>query len=231
MKDVITILLPALNEEEGVPQVLAKLPREYFLERGYDTEVLVVDGHSTDRTLEIAAEMGAICLRQPHYGKGDAVRHGMKHAKGKYLFMLDADDTYPPKHLSTMLPILEDNKADIVMGSRLNGHMHPGSMPKINKIGNHTITSFANLLFSNGHKITDLCTGMWGFNKSALDTLTPQLNAHGFAIEAEMYAKSRKQGIRVAEIPIEYHRRLGPTKLTSFGDGARIMMKLLGEKL
>jgi len=231
MKDVITILLPELDEEEGIPKVLSSLPREYILKQGYDTEVLVVDGHSKDRTLEIAEEMGAICLRQPYTGKGDAVRHGMKHATGEYLFMLDADNTYHPRHIKQMLPILQADKADVVMGSRFRGKMAPGSMSGMNKIGNRIITETANLFFANGNRISDLCTGMWGFNRPCVDTLLPQLGSQGFAIEAELYAKSQKNNMRVAEIPIDYNRRLGPTKLGNIGDGAKIMLRLLGERI
>ncbi len=226
----VTVLLPALNEEGSIRKVIGDIPIDQLSSRGYSTDIVVVDGHSTDLTLEIAAEMGAECLRQPNRGKGDAVRHAFKHFDGDYLFMLDADDTYPPHHILEMLPILEEGKADVIMGSRLGGNMASGSMSRINMLGNRILTGTANLFFSRDSKITDLCTGMWGFQGEVIQNLAAELDAAGFDIEAEMYIKTRKLGFTVNEIPINYDRRDGPSKLGSIRDGARIFSRILGER-
>ncbi|MDG6220402.1 MAG: glycosyltransferase family 2 protein [Candidatus Thermoplasmatota archaeon] len=226
----VTVLLPALNEERSIRKVINEIPLKALEERSYSTEIVVVDGHSVDRTLEIAAEMGAKCLRQPNKGKGDAVRHAFKHFEGDYLFMLDADSTYPPHHIMEMLPILETGKAHVVMGSRLRGQMTPGSMSRMNLLGNKILTGTANLLFSKGMKISDLCTGMWGFQGDVIQNLASILDAQGFDIEAEMYIESKKRGFNIIEVPIDYDRRDGPSKLGSMRDGARIFSRILREK-
>ncbi len=225
----IIILLPALNEEKNISDVLKGIPVAEIENRGYKPQIVVVDGHSEDQTVAVAKQNGAICLKQPGKGKGDAVKYALRQVRGEFLFMLDADNTYPPDYIIPMLDILEKKEADVVMGSRLSGKIENGAMTRMNYIGNRILTATANFFFSNGYKITDLCTGMWGFNRKAQETLAPLLTANGFDIEAELFAKAMKNGLKVREIPIHYGRREGPSKLGSLRDGAKIMGRLVKE--
>jgi dolichol-phosphate mannosyltransferase len=225
----ISILLAALDEEETIGGVIESLPTEIFKKMGYDTEILVVDGHSKDKTCDIAREKGAKILMQPGRGKGDALKYAFNHFSGDYLFMLDADETYPAEHLLAMLHALESDYCDVIMGSRMLGDIERWAMTKVNWVGNKVLSYTANKFFPNGHNVTDVCTGMWGFKAHVPRELN--LTADGFDIEAEMFAKAVKYGYKVREIPINYKKRPNVTKLGAVKDGARIMNRLFLEKV
>ncbi len=224
----ISVILPALDEERTIGRVIDGLPIRPLVERGYDIDIMVVDGHSTDDTQKIALEKGARLILQQGRGKGLGVRAAFKAFEGRYLFMMDSDDTYPGHHILDMLPLLESGKYDVVLGSRLNGTIQEGAMSKMNYFGNKVLTRTANVLFPNGHKVSDLCTGMWGFRGDVIGKL--DLEAEHFDIEAEMYAKCVKMGCRIGEVPIEYKKRVSPSKLSSLKHGLAIGKRLFMEK-
>jgi dolichol-phosphate mannosyltransferase len=228
-RDSVTVLLPALDEEATIGPVIDSIPIGYLAGQGYDVDIVVVDGHSSDRTKEIAVQKGARVLMQEGFGKGDALRAAFADCDGEYLFMMDADSTYPPRHILEMLPLLESDSCEVVMGSRFRGNMLPGSMSRFNHVGNRVLTTIANVLFSPPSPTTDLCTGMWGFQGRIVKELA--LVSRGFDIEAEIYAKCVKKGIRITEIPIEYRKRITPPKLSSLRDGLRIWGRLVSERL
>jgi dolichol-phosphate mannosyltransferase len=140
----------------------------------------------------------------------------------KYLIMLDADATYPPRFIIDVVSSLEEG-ADVVMGSRFLGEIKEGSMTRLNHFGNILLSNMASLLYQT--PCTDLCTGMWGFNGQALRML--ELNSKHFELEAEFFAESAKKGLRVEEIPISYLPRAGETKLVPLKAGLTIITKLL----
>jgi len=224
MTQKVAVLLPALNEETTIGRVIDDIPLEALEERGYEPEVLVVDGHSTDRTQEIALSKGARMIIQRGRGKGDAIRSAFKEFDGDYLFMLDSDNTYPPMYILNMLNHLDGQGYDVVMGSRLGGYIEPGAMTRVNRFGNVVLSATANAFFPNGHKTTDVCTGMWGFRGDIVKDLV--ITANHFEVEAEMYAKCVKNGYKIGEIPIRYGRRKTPSKLLSIRDGCKIFWKL-----
>lgn len=227
-RNLISVLLPALDEEMTIESVIDGIPTEQLNDMSYDIEIIVVDGHSRDKTQEIARKNGARVITQQGRGKGLGVREAFKAFKGKYLFMMDADGTYPACHILDMIPLLQSGEYDVVLGSRLNGTILPGAMTRFNYIGNKFLTTTANLLFPNGRKISDVCTGMWGFNSNVIKEL--YLTATHFEIEAEMYAKCVKKGYRIGEIPIEYGKRKTEAKLNSLRHGPKIFHQLLTEK-
>ena len=225
----IAILLPALNEAETIGRVIDKIPRRELADLGYKVDIVVVDGHSKDMTCDIAKAMGARLLKQKGIGKGNALQTAFEDFEGRYLFMLDADDTYNPREILRMLPPLENGECDVIMGSRLNGSISPGAMSRLNYIGNIALTQTANILFPNGHKVSDVCTGMWGFTEEVINAL--DLESPSFDVEAEMYAKCVKSGFNVGEVNIFYSRRITPNKLSSLKDGAKIWFRLLTERI
>ncbi len=225
----ISILLPALDEAETIGRVISKIPRQELTDLGYKVDVVVVDGHSKDGTCDIASAMGARLLKQKGIGKGNAVQTAFDNFDGRYLFMLDADDTYDPREILRMLPPMEAGKLDVVMGSRLNGSIKAGAMSRLNFIGNVALTQTANILFPNGHKVSDVCTGLWGFTDEVIHAL--DLKSPHFDIEAEMYAKCVKSGFNVGEINIRYGRRTNSNKLSALKDGAKIWLRLLIERI
>lgn len=213
----ITILLPAKNEETGIESTFAALPVERLLEIGYPVEILVADGKSHDRTRDVALAHGARVISQLGTGKGRGVRSALDVAKGDYVVMLDADSTYPARAIPAFVAMLEEGY-DVVMGSRFSGVIEEGAMKRVNRVGNHGLSWLATLLY--GRRCTDVCTGMWAFRRETVRNLG--LTSTHFEIEAELFARSAKAGLRICELPITYGRREGVTKLGSVTDGLRI---------
>lgn len=224
----ISVILPALDEEPTIGKVIDRIPRKAIMDRGYDVDIMVVDGHSTDNTQQIALEKGARLILQQGRGKGLGVKAAFEASRGVFVFMMDSDDTYPAERIPDMLSLLESGEYDVVLGSRISGDIMPGAMSRLNFFGNKVLTGTANVLFPNGHKLTDLCTGMWGFRGDVVRNL--DLEARHFDIEAEMYAKCVKMGCDIGEVPIEYRRRTTPSKLNSVKHGFSIARRLLMEK-
>jgi len=221
----VCIILPALNEEATVGKVIAEIPRETLEEKGYKVTILVVDNGSSDRTREKALQSGAEVIVEPRRGKGRAVRTALEQVKADFVFMLDSDYTYPATYILQMLEILEQG-TPVVIGSRLKGCVEKGAMSTLNLIGNHLLSSMASIIYRM--KITDLCTGLWGFRNQAIKNL--ELKANGFDFEAELFAQLAKKGYRIAEIPVHYRPRPTKAKLNSIKDGLKIGWKLLTQR-
>ena len=221
----VSIILPALDEEEAVGKVIDEIPKKDMEERGYRVEILVVDNGSTDRTREIAETKGAKIIVEPIKGKGRAVRTAFESVSGDFIFMLDADYTYPATYIPQMLEALEEGY-NVVLGSRLKGQRAEGAMSKLNLIGNRLLAFIANTLY--GTRISDLCTGYWGLTREVVENL--ELDATGFQLEANMFTEIAKKGYRIAEVPILYRRRLTPAKLSSLEDGLRIGRTLITKR-
>lgn len=221
-KKKVSVVFPALNEEETIGMVIDEVPVRKLEERGYDVEIIVVDNGSTDNTSSIAEQFGAIVVSEETRGKGHAMRTGFKCATGDFIFMLDADYTYPATYLPPMVDMLE-LRLDVVLGSRMKGDREEGSVSKLNMVGNVLLAALATVLYRK--KVSDVCTGSWGFRKNIVDRL--QMEAKGFELEAIMFTQVAKMGCRIGEIPIHYRRRPNRAKLNSFRDGLKIARTLL----
>lgn len=224
MKEVC-IVLPALNEEEAIGRVIDEIPRGEIERRGYKARIIVVDNGSRDRTGEIARAKGAEVIVEPIKGKGMAIRTAFKSLSGEFVFILDADFTYPATHIPEMLEKLEDGY-DVVIGSRLKGRMKRGAMSRLNLVGNRLLALMVNVLY--GTRISDPCTGYWGMRQEVIRGL--RLDAVGFEIEANMLTEIARDGCRITEIPIQYRRRSTPPKLSSLRDGFKIGKMLLRKR-
>ena len=222
----ISIILPTLNEETGVGKVIDEIPMTQLEMMGYSAEVVVVDGNSSDQTREIAEKKGARVIVEKRKGKGRAVRTALENVSSDFIFVLDADYTYPPTYIPEMLDILRRDNP-VVIGSRLKGRYEKGALRRQNVIGNHLLTYLANLLFRT--RISDVCTGFWGLRGDVTDCL--ELSTDGFQFEAELYAELAKKGYSIAEVPILYRRRKGKAKLSSFRDGVKIGWMLIKKRL
>jgi glycosyltransferase involved in cell wall biosynthesis len=223
----VSVVLPALNEEEAVGMVIDEIPVEELEAKGYQTEIIVVDNGSTDKTAEIAAAQGAKVISEPNRGKGRAIRTGFGTVSGDFVFMLDSDFTYPAGYITQMVELLEGGY-DVVIGSRLNGSVEQGAIKKFNLVGNHLLAFLANMLY--GTKVSDLCTGFWGFKVEVLRSLN--LDAVGFELEANMLIEVAKHKYRVGEVPIQYRRRATASKLgaikAGWGIGRILLRKRFG---
>jgi len=221
----LVIILPTLNEEGTIGKVIDEIPRAILEERGYQVKVLVVDGNSTDLTRQIAQEKGVEVIIEPRKGKGRAVRTAFEQVEADFVFMLDADYTYPATYIPDMLDMLHQDY-DVVIGSRLKGEREKGAMSRLNSIGNHLLTLMANVLYLT--RISDVCTGYWGLKGGVIPRL--HLSADGFNFEAELFTQIVKNGYSIGEVPIYYRRRPTPAKLSSIKDGLNIGWTLLSRR-
>ncbi len=219
------MVLPALNEEEAIGKVIDEIPRKELESKGYQTEIIVVDNGSTDKTAEIAAAHGAKVIEESNRGKGRAIRTGFGAASGDFVFMLDSDFTYPATYIARMVELL-DGGYDVVLGSRLKGSVEHGAMKRLNLVGNHLLAFLANLLY--GTRVSDLCTGFWGFKVEVVRSVN--LDAVGFELEANILIEVAKHKYRIGEVPIQYRKRATASKLGSLKAGWRIGRKLIANR-
>ncbi|MBN1367444.1 MAG: glycosyltransferase [Dehalococcoidales bacterium] len=215
MPQDVCIILPTLNEELSIGSVIDEIPVKALHEMGYQLDIVVADGGSTDRTVQKAQEKGVRVLHVPK-GKGLGVRTAIKEINADFIFMLDGDFTYPAAYIPEMLEVLQ--KYPVVTGSRLKGKLEKGALRRTNFIGNHLLTWLANLLY--GTNISDLCTGYWGFRQDVIKSL--HLTTTGFQFEAELLTQLAKHKYKIREIPITYRPRQGTAKLGRFKDGMKI---------
>lgn len=219
----LVILLPAKNEEEGLGEVIERIPVNEIEEMGFSPRIVVVDGFSTDSTCKIAEDMGAELIRQKSDpGKGWGFREAIqvlfngREPTDELLIMLDADATYKPEDIPRFIEEL--GRSDVVWGSRIKGDIEERAMSRTNLFGNKMLSLWASLLFWN--RTSDLCTGFWGFKLSALKRL--KLSATGFNLEAELFGTVSKSRMKTKEIPIDYAHREGQSSLKWYIDGPRI---------
>lgn len=215
----VTFLLPAYNEEQSIGILLQKValyPK---------SKVIVVDNNSDDRTAEIAKKRGATVLQEYKQGKGHAIKTGFEHVNTNFAVMIDADDTYDPQDAKKLLKPLMEDKADVVLGSRIRGKREKGSISPVNLLGNYLISFFASIFFS---RVSDVCTGYWAFKKKVIDQFLQEgMNSDGFDLEVEMFSKVSNNNFRVLEIPILYKKRIDSPKLNSINDGIKILKRML----
>jgi glycosyltransferase involved in cell wall biosynthesis len=217
----ILIILPTLNEAPTIGRVIDEIPRPALEGAGYRVRLLVVDGNSSDRTREVAREKGANVIVERRRGKGVAVIKALSSAQADFVFMLDADYTYPAGYIPDMLRLLESHQA--VIGSRMRGRRQKGAMSRLNLVGNYLLSLIASAFY--GRRISDVCSGFWGFRGRVVKSLP--LRATAFDLEAELFSQLARRGYKVAEVPVDYRRRHSPPKLRSLRDGTRIGWALI----
>jgi hypothetical protein len=220
------ILLPTLNEEAGLSATLAELARTRGFRGQRCPPVLIVDGHSTDRTVAIARAAGAEVLVQAGRGKGAAMREGLAWARAhgfRSVGVIDADGTYPCDRLPALFGLLGLG-AEVVIGVR-RPTQRPSATPRdlVHRVGN-TVLNLTAAQFSRG-PLLDVCSGFWGLRTDVLDELN--LQSDGFEIESELFVKSFRLGLEVAQIPVEYRPRIGEAKLRAAQDGVRILLSIV----
>jgi len=220
----VLVLVAALNEEEGIGQTLSELKKT--LDR---STLLVVDGNSTDKTVEIARVMGAEVLVQRGRGKGDAIGQAIMHVNGgvKYVVFIDADFTYPSGYLPEMVRILEENPSvGMVCGNRFGDELNLGRLHDILYFGNRLLAFAHNFL--NGVELDDPLTGLRVVRWEILRGWKPK--SRGFDIEVELNHQVERKGYGIVEMPIEYRPRLGEKKL-KLRHGFIILKRIVAESL
>ena len=217
----VSVVIPALDEEESLSHVLSRLPGGLF-------EVILVDGHSTDRTIDVALEMrpDIRVVYQPGRGKGDALRAGFAEARGDLVIAIDADGSTDPSEIPAFVGALLSG-ADYVKGSRFIPGGGTDDMTFTRKMGNRGLMLLARILF--GTKYTDLNYGFTGFWRRELKTL--DLRSEGFEIETEMNLRAAIANLKVVEVAsFERPRVAGEAHLVPLRDGWRVLMEILRQR-
>ncbi len=217
----VTVVIPTINEEAGIGQVLDSIPKDPKLR----IEVLIIDTDSTDRTKAIALSKGARVINESRRGYGRAYRTGFEYAAGDIIVTLDADCTYPAEEIPRLVRLLRDEKLDFISCDRLS-KMEPGAMSSKHRFGNWVLTTTMNLFFRTGLK--DSQTGMWVFRRSILEKL--ELTSDGMPMSEEIKIEAVKKGFKVKEVPIAYRPRKGEVKLRSWSDGKKNLGFLFSKK-
>ncbi len=201
----VALILPALNEEPSIGAVLDSLPR------GLYAQILVVDNGSTDRTAEVARRRGAQVVAEPRRGYGAACLRGIAalHPATDVVVFMDADASDVPSEARDLLEPILAGQADLVLGSRTLGRAEPGSLTPHQRFGNALATFLIRLLY--GRRYTDLGP-FRAIRTAALRSLGMRDPGYGWTIE--MQIKALRRGLRVAEVPVSYRRRVGMSKIS-----------------
>ncbi len=226
VKNRITVVIPALNEEQGIGKVLDEIPVDELKEIGYSIEVMVIDNGSKDKTKYIADNHGAKVIVQPIKGYGNAYKAGFANACGEFIATGDADLTYPFSCLPELITKMKDGDLDFITTNRLDD-LEPGVMSKSHYFGNMAFHLMTKILFKLPFK--DSQSGMWLFKKE----IWPKLNvvSSGMPFSQELKIEAYRKGFKCAEIPIKYRARVGEVKLNTIKDGIGNMLHLLRKRI
>lgn len=212
----VSCILPCFNEEETIGACIKKI-KDVFAKENISGEVVVVDNNSTDRSSEIAEREGAVVVSETHKGYGAAYLRGLKEAKGKYMVMGDADNTYNFYDIPKFLKPLKDGY-DLVMGSRFKGKIRKGAMSWSHRyIGNPVLSGICRLFFRT--RLSDIHCGMRALTSEAYKKM--HLRTLGMEFATEMVVSAVTNNLKVFEVPIDYHPRLGESKLKPLYDAWR----------
>ena len=216
----ISVVVPAMNEEKNIGQVLGELPDGLH-------EVILVDGNSSDNTVQVACEAYPTIrvTTQSGRGKGDAFRTGFAAVTGNLVVMLDADGSADPAEITRFVAALEAG-ADFAKGSRYMEGGGSADITKLRSLGNTVLSGSANLL--HGTRFTDLCYGYNAFWARCLPFIS--LDVPGFEVETLINLRMASAGMKITEVPsYEKERMHGESNLKTFRDGARVLGTIFRE--
>ena len=230
----VSVIIPTLNEARNLPHVFARLPSDIH-------EIIVVDGHSVDDTVQVVRRLrpDVRIVTQTREGKGNALACGFAAATGELIAMVDADGSADPGEIPRFVKALVDG-ADFAKGSRFLAGGGSSDITRLRSLGNLALTSFINVLY--GTRYTDLCYGLNAFWRKhlpvlRLDATTPlpasgdgRLWGDGFEVETLIHMRVARARLAVAEVPsFEYSRIHGVSNLSAFSDGLRVLRTILRE--
>lgn len=217
----VSVVIPCVNEALNLPAVLSQMPPGV-------TEVILVDGQSSDDTIAVARELlpDIVVIERPRSGKGAALKAGFEAATGDIIVMMDGDGSMSPREISAMVSTLA-NGADLVKGSRNIEGGHSADLTFIRDMGNRALSTMFNTVFDASH--TDLCYGYLAFWRRHLWALTP--NCAGFEVETFLNVRANRAGFTVVEVPSKEGRRIyGESNLNPIRDGLRIVRTIFRER-
>lgn len=215
----ITVVIPCLNEEQGIEQVLRRMP-------GFVDQVIVVDNGSTDRTTEVARSFGAQVIREDVRGYGRSYRRGFGYATGDIIVTLDGDHSYPVDAVSYLIEALLHLDVDFLNASRFPVR-DAKAMSLKHKFGNLVLSAAMSLLYFRW--VRDSQSGMWVFRRAILEKMNLVSDGMSFSEEIKIEALKHRE-IRFGEIPVNYTSRLGEIKLNPWRDGLYNLWFLLKKR-
>lgn len=223
----IAIIIPCYNEEKAIGKVIDAIPRTRLAHLGFETEVIVVDNESTDKTYHIAKNRDVTILSEKFPGKGRALLRAFNYLQKDihYVVMLDGDNTYKAYEIPRLIEPLDSGFCDVIVGSRLGGKINKNSLEFSNRIVNWSYAFLVRVLYQAN--ITDVLSGFFAWKREVIDILKPQLQSDGFAIEMEMITKIVKLGFEIYSVPITYDQREGESKIDKIKDGLKISYMLV----
>lgn len=216
----ISVVIPTKNEARNVAWVLEHMDPMV-------DEIVIVDGLSTDNTVEVARMVrpDIVAVHHPVPGKGEAVRAGLRAATGDIVVMMDADGSMDPVEIRRFVEAIASGY-DFVKGSRFLEGGGTSDMTGLRRFGNYGLVTLSNLLLGAGH--SELCYGFMAFRRSRIEDLG--LRSTGFEIETEIVVRAHRMGLATAEVPsFEYPRRHGTSNLNTWRDGWRVLRTLVRE--
>ena len=214
--DQIAVLIPCYNEEKTIEKVVrdfrAVLPHAV---------IYVYDNNSTDHSVELAQNAGAVVHHEYHQGKGNVIRRMFREIDAEAYIMVDADDTYPAEAAPEMIGLIIEKHADMVVGDRLSGTYASENKRPFHNFGNNLVRNFINWLF--GSDIQDIMTGYRAFGYEFIKTFP--VTSGGFEIETEMTIHAVDKNLQVENVVIEYRDRPegSESKLNTFSDGTKVL--------
>ncbi|MBN1389644.1 MAG: glycosyltransferase family 2 protein [Candidatus Thermoplasmatota archaeon] len=205
----VSVIIPTLNEEESIGETLDQIPGSS------ETEVMIIDGLSTDRTREIASSKGARIIEEKRRGYGRAYKTGFREAKGDVIVTLDGDTTYPAELIPKLVAQMESEGMDLISCDRIR-KAEKGAFTTTHALGNWVLKVTMNLLF--GTRLNDSQTGMWVFRKRILKDL--KITSDGMPMSEEIKIEAfRNPKIKAKEVSVPYKVRKGQKSLNTWKDG------------
>ncbi len=224
----VTIIIPVKDEEVGLEFLLDDYRSSSLKDLHDVTFIFVIDKRTSDSSKKIASEFSENVIDQEETtGKGSAVRQAIdvwRKNPTQMIVFLDADGSYSFDSVSKILESLQEG-ADLVSGSRfLSGQGRPEGMSRLHNFGNRVLSAISSV--RNRRRISDLCTGLWGFNSQSL--MKMDVKSRGFDLEAELAGIARRQGLDHIEVQVDWSQRKGGTsKLRSLTDGFIIFLRII----
>lgn len=216
---MISFIIPSYNEESSIGHLLSEL-QKLLLDLHLPHEIIVVDDGSSDDTAKIAQKMGAVLLRHPtNMGYGTALKTGIRHSNGKYIFIMDADETYPVKQIPMLLQFKDDY--DMVVGARIGKNVKTHFLRRLAK---YFLTKLSNFLVETN--IPDLNSGMRIFKRDTIKKFLKILPS-GFSFTTTLTLAYLSHGYLVKYVPIDYYDRKGKSKIRPFKDTIGFMSLII----
>lgn len=227
-KVILSIIIPTLNEESGIGSTIDSIPKKELSSIG-EFEIVVIDGNSKDKTVEIAKSKGARVIIEPVRGYGRAYKTGFNEAIGEYVVTIDGDGTYPTEQIPSLLRQIVEKDYCFMTTNRF-AHLGKNSMTLMNKFGNRVLSITSNVL--HGSPFFDSQSGMWLLKRSAWLTMSKFVLSNGMEFSQEIKIEAVKNfGLKkCVEVPIFYGARLGRPKLNPIGDGLKNFKHLFVKK-